>query len=566
MSRQSEKLTSHKFLYLTLSFCAIAFLLLALVLALYTADNLNSFSEAVVSLEDGWTLTADIGKPQEVSLPLTVPYGVNGEYTLRRVLSEESGVLSTPALCFYSNYVDIAIFLDDEELYSFASTTSAFLGSTGNTYHFVRMPADFNGKTLTVKLRGQLSSSITYLIKAPLLGSKATMLRNTVFESLPSIILAGCMLIIGIGLAFMDAAFRKRLSLGVSAAYASVFAILFGIYVFCETSFAQVMCPNGFALSSATLTLLALIPIPLIGLLGAEATSRPHIIPFVFMLICAVNFTVQTLLNALGLVSLRSMIPFTHGIIISAILAMSVCIIVSARKNRHVPVSLLAALPMIAGGFADILLIIFEIPSFNNSFWFSMGVSAFVIIEFCGYIKSFFRLYRSSLEASLLRDMAYRDALTGIGNRNAYEKSLAEIEESGDKDGICAIVLDINDLKLINDTYGHTAGDTAIQETGRMLSELAPEPSMCFRTGGDEFVVLLKGYNDIKTRELAGRLALEAKERGRRLAMPLSFASGFGSYSDEDGSFLEFIKRVDTLMYCSKRDLKLSRGCANAAG
>ncbi|MDD2648019.1 MAG: GGDEF domain-containing protein [Eubacteriales bacterium] len=553
--------SSTVFLRMTLCFCVCMVLLLSLALSVFPQDNLYSFSETVITLDDGWTLTADIGEPQQVKLPLTVDYGVNGEYTLTRTLKNEKGLLSSPALCFYSNYVDVSVAIDGETIYDFASKTSAFIGSTGNTYHFVRILDDLDGKTLTIKLRGQLGNSISYLIKPPLLGSKATILKSAVYISLLSIVLSGCMLVLGIGLIILHLVFRKQLSLGPATVFAALFAILFALYVFCETSFAQMLCPNGFALSSFTLTLLTLLPMPLIGLLTDDESGSSKRMPAAVMLICAANFVVQTLLNAMGLVSLRSMVPYTHGIIVISIIVLTVYLLVTNKNKPRLPKKLLEALPMIAGGIADIVLIYVKLPSFNNSFWFSLGVSTFVIIEFCGYIRDFFRLYRASLESALLRDMAYRDSLTGIGNRNAYEYELSEIEKSKDKSSFCSIVLDINDLKLINDTYGHNAGDTAVQETGKMLRELAPASAMCFRTGGDEFVILLPDYNDLKTRELAERIAKEARERGRALSMPLSLAIGFGSYSAQDGSFLEFIRRVDTLMYCSKRTLKKSRSC-----
>ncbi len=90
--------------------------------------------------------------------------------------------------------------------------------------------------------------------------------------------------------------------------------------------------------------------------------------------------------------------------------------------------------------------------------------------------------------------MALEDSLTGLNNRRAFEESLAELLKS-DGQGATVIMCDINNLKYINDQFGHLAGDQAIIHTAKSLSNAAAtEPgAMVARLGGDEFAVLLPG-------------------------------------------------------------------------
>lgn len=96
-------------------------------------------------------------------------------------------------------------------------------------------------------------------------------------------------------------------------------------------------------------------------------------------------------------------------------------------------------------------------------------------------------LYKQALASAL------HDGLTGLGNRAAYEKSLErEIELSHRlQSPLSLIVLDIDNFKAINDTYGHSSGDKALKLLSGTISQALRRSDMAFRFGGEEFVVLL---------------------------------------------------------------------------
>ena len=85
-----------------------------------------------------------------------------------------------------------------------------------------------------------------------------------------------------------------------------------------------------------------------------------------------------------------------------------------------------------------------------------------------------------------LNDMAYIDALIGIGNRLALRRDYDAYQGHE----VTVLMLDLNDFKLINDTRGHEEGDRVLQEIGKLLSDTFGK-EYCYRYGGDEFLAIV---------------------------------------------------------------------------
>ena len=179
-----------------------------------------------------------------------------------------------------------------------------------------------------------------------------------------------------------------------------------------------------------------------------------------------------------------------------------------------------------------------------------------------GCIKNIEAEFVEREEQEMLLQSAERlmrlDELTGIKNKNAFTEIVNEIDEmikSEDSEPEFAVIMcDINDLKRINDTRGHSFGDEAIQKSSRMICGVI-EDSSVYRVGGDEFAVILTG-NDFKNREfLLGILKKESETNGRLRTGPV-VAYGMAKYNPKlDRSFQEVYDRADGRMYANKTEL-----------
>ncbi len=147
------------------------------------------------------------------------------------------------------------------------------------------------------------------------------------------------------------------------------------------------------------------------------------------------------------------------------------------------------------------------------------------------------------------------DELTGVKNKNAY----ASVEKK--MDGLIAdevhfdfaiALFDINDLKLVNDTYGHQAGDAFIKKGCDYICRLFKH-SPVYRIGGDEFVVVAQGYDYLNIDSIMDKLRKHNIKN--RLKGEIVIAGGMSRF-DDDPTVAAVFKRADEEMYKNKAELK----------
>ena len=154
------------------------------------------------------------------------------------------------------------------------------------------------------------------------------------------------------------------------------------------------------------------------------------------------------------------------------------------------------------------------------------------------------------------------DSLTGVKNRNAFLESLEEINadiiRGKSKKPFAVVVCDVNGLKHINDTRGHSLGDEAIRKAGRMICETFKH-SPVYRTGGDEFAAILTDGDYEKRAELLEALRRTSLKNGRTRTGP-EVASGMAEYrADTDRNFNNVYERADAEMYENKKAIKANK-------
>ena len=152
-----------------------------------------------------------------------------------------------------------------------------------------------------------------------------------------------------------------------------------------------------------------------------------------------------------------------------------------------------------------------------------------------------------------LYDLAFKDTLTGLYNRNAYRENIQKLE-NGKQESLWILLFDIDDLKAVNDANGHLFGDEILIAAAACLRHIFDAPChTVFRIGGDEFLVLSKGLREEQIVDLLLQLK-EAESHGGKFR----FSKGYArvDQSTKDNAFRDAFFQADQMLYADKQSKK----------
>lgn len=169
------------------------------------------------------------------------------------------------------------------------------------------------------------------------------------------------------------------------------------------------------------------------------------------------------------------------------------------------------------------------------------------------------KLRRAVAELESYRKLAYRDALTGLWNRRYFEERLSQEQSLARRKTsrrYSLMILDLNDLKRINDVEGHAAGDEAIKRAAAFLKSRLREHDVICRVGGDEFAVILREIGPGECAQLVHRLRGELAKANMRRPGSVALSIGTASFPEDATTTRELYLRADEAMYQDKRRIK----------
>ncbi|MHC5725504.1 MAG: sensor domain-containing diguanylate cyclase, partial [Nostoc sp.] len=163
-----------------------------------------------------------------------------------------------------------------------------------------------------------------------------------------------------------------------------------------------------------------------------------------------------------------------------------------------------------------------------------------------------------------VRQLSLTDELTGLHNRRGFfllaEQQLKIVHSM--KVFCWVIFIDLDGLKLINDTLGHDMGDALIVDAAQLLKQSFPNPDIVARFGGDEFIVFISSYfQDADSIQVSLQANIANFNQQQNRSYELSMSMGIERYSPESNMSLEeLIAKSDELMYAHKRLKRQSIG------
>ncbi len=280
----------------------------------------------------------------------------------------------------------------------------------------------------------------------------------------------------------------------------------------------------------------------------------------IIITLIVLNVIVESILTLAKIIEFKEMIYITHMYIIITTLTVFVAIIFT--DSRKFPSKKSLFLPVVAIIVTAIIPIIYYVFYKGNIFK-NIGlvtVVALIIIEIHELYKKYFDYKKEKMENKIYRKLAITDSLTGLKNRQAHEDFIKMVEKEKMSGWILSI--DINNLKYINDKFGHMMGDRLIMSFADILVDIESKDEKnsihSFRIGGDEFFIFIEADYEYDILALINcfKMRYNTCDSFEEDFCP-SFSAGYYYYDFEgDKTVMDIYNIADRQMYEDKAKYK----------
>ncbi|MBR3289936.1 MAG: hypothetical protein IKI63_04060, partial [Clostridia bacterium] len=423
--------------------CFLVLFLLALLFgSLNAANRSGSWDNAVTLLNDGWTLTAGDGTAHAVSLPT---YCAGGDHSVKLDCLMPSGDrLTDPVIRIFSDYERLQVTLDGQTIYEYTGTNAtewSMTGATGRTVHMIPLPSDYAGKPLSICYEFELTNGGRFGLSAPQLASKAALFSRDMIDELPYVMMAAIAAIAGIAMIVVRLTMKEQEAFCNTVWYVGLFSVMFAAFTLYQTVYADALLPNGTVLHMMVYSTALLMPIPVAGLFTDYFGTRARRLCIAAIALCFVSFFVQMGLYVAGAVDFRTLLPVTFAVIVLAGAAIIAAMLLDRRDGQSdVGRMFYTSVPPVVGAVADLALMLWGVPMSRHMLFFTIGVAVFILLQSIWFVRSYLRMVRAAAESKVLREMAFKDTLTGVGNRNAYERYIQALSTRDSREQLyCAV-------------------------------------------------------------------------------------------------------------------------------
>ncbi len=193
------------------------------------------------------------------------------------------------------------------------------------------------------------------------------------------------------------------------------------------------------------------------------------------------------------------------------------------------------------------------------SFITEYALNILIIFVICTSLLIWYIFHLDFKEKKVLSKAAHIDALTQLFNKNYTQEVIEQVLSKNEQNSHCFLILDLDDFKSINDTYGHALGDVVLAKVGSILKEQFRKEDIIGRIGGDEFVVFMVSVNDKEIVEQCIQNLLDVihslhVDQIQNYTFSMSIGACF--YPNAGNDFMHLYKSADKELYKVKQSTK----------
>lgn len=529
----------------------VVILILVKTVELPVKGNNTSISENYLI---GWTDE----EGEQVSLYHSFEKGTE-KHTFTRMIN--GNTVNGREMCLITHNMSFKVLLGDKVIYSYAPELGGLYGKRyGEALHIVNLPTFSDNRQLSIEAvslsdDGTSGCDEAYLMHANDFIDDVRQKSGIKFALCVMTFLFGLLLfVVGI----VEDKFHGKM---IETMCLGAIAMIVSAWVGSQTMILRTIVQNSAMLRVVEYTSLMVLPIPVLMFVAAYTRNCDDKRVMSLIIASALNTILTVSLVCMGLGDYYDYLFITHIIIATGVCLIIHIVVISMLRNkidRRKSIYLVSALTVLMlSGILD--MVMYYVENTNGTAYLTViGLIVFASILAVYEYQHIIEIQIMSSKAELMQTLAMKDPLTDIGSRTAFvahEKSLME-----KKTGKCLFVhFDVNNLKHVNDVYGHAEGDRIIIGAANVIKAGFSDYGKVYRVGGDEFFAILEqatcqeDYNLGIAKFTRAQLEYNAKEE---LPVQLSIAYGMAEYNCNEQNPENAERLADSRMYEKKREMK----------
>lgn len=481
------------------------------------------------------------------------PIGITQEYryTLPEIPTYNG------CLTFYIVHQEVDIYIEDEPVYQLHVADNALSKTPGHEWAEVYLDGADEGKELIIQLHPVYETSLVNKLEI-YFGDMNAIRDHLMVSNLPIILIGTLAIILGVVFIVFYFANIKNEELDRSIFMLGVFSILAGTWKISDMTAAPVIFGNSLALSCFAIISIAMMVVPFLTFIQHQMGGKKSRLWAFVTILCNIVTCVIIFLQLCGIADLRETLPATHVMIIIAIIIIMISVMREAGRKKFsskMKLTVSCSLLCILGVIVDLAVYYYSGNS-GNMIYCLLAFLIYAALMGLMSAKETRRLIDRGHQADHFENLAFHDTLTGLYNRAYYYEFLKT--HNVYRENCYIVMMDVNDLKLCNDTMGHDWGDELLINSSKIIKDAFPIGE-CIRMGGDEFCVLLPESSEAECKLCLNAFdeLLQKFNDTNTDAFPVSIAYGYANYIKKiDLDFSDTLRRADKMMYQMKMDMK----------
>lgn len=461
-------------------------------------------------------------------------------------------------LFMFVHTVNIKVYINDKLIFdTYGKNNLIYRKTPGAAFVKIDIEKADSGKMLYIDIDNPYEDSSGRISNIQL-GNEGDILLAEINSRLPAFATSVVITAIGCCFFILFLPLYKKKMVGTEMLYLGIFTSIVGVFMMMDCRIKQMLVSGENVSFLPEEAIMPLILPPLLLFVWKMYKDFTKRIISIMVVLSFMSFGVCWVLNLTGIKDFHETIILTHiTYVIAIILVIGNTLKSIIERNFKNIFHRIGCITISFAAAIDMVIVWRRIPMEAN-FFTRIGVPAFLFLETLEIVNMILQKYQMSIETKILSRLAYHDGLTGLLNRTSYMEAIEQLQKKTKNDLLVAM-FDVNNLKKVNDTYGHQSGDEMIKRVASTIQGKLGTFGKCYRIGGDEFVFISEekeaemkfmGIKDKLSSEY-GELSIDDKKIKITVAMGYSVKNRNMNLSVED-----VIREADSKMYCTKHYMK----------